>query len=221
MNPCDAFRRALEATLSGAPHAVDLTVLGWHEHLVGCGECRTLLEQEEALELLLTSLPEPALPEELTSRVLARLRQKESLDRLLDLDEVVVPVNLSARIRAGLQEESLDRLLDRAGTVEVPAGLEVRVLEGVRAEQVADVRRARFHVLRTRIASAAAILVVGAGLWIAGTGNDASKPTGDEAVIAWLPALEYWEEVKSLDPLEARLVLEFDEVDQALLEEDG
>ena len=137
MNPCDAFRRDLEAALVGTD---DLRALGWHEHLLGCGDCKALLEQEEALELLLTSLPRPALPPELARRVLARLRSG-TLDELLGLDQVRVPAGLSARVLGGLPSRqastSLDRLLDRADDVAVPDGLAARVLEGLAAERVA------------------------------------------------------------------------------------
>ena len=133
MNSCEAFRRALEACLAGRPDAARLTELGWHDHLLSCGDCRELLAQEEALELLLASLPTPALPPELTSRVLGRLREKEQvLDGLLDLDQVAVPSNLSARVREAAR---LDALLDLAAPVDVPADLAGRTLAGVHVRQ--------------------------------------------------------------------------------------
>ncbi len=242
MTRCVQFRRALEATLSGDASAAGLTELGWHEHLLGCCPCRELLEQEEALELLLDSLPEPVLPPGLASRVLVRLRREGAgFERLLDLNEVVVPVGLSARVREGLvdprAEERLDRLLDRAGQVEIPAGLTGRVLEGLDTAPRASFRLLRGGSSAWR-ATAAAVLVLGGGaLWWA-TRSDPRSDSGpdhgsrgtevaiapdhqsiDELVIAYLPALEYWDELKRLDPLEAAIVANLDEVDGALLEE--
>jgi len=227
MNPCDAFRRDLEAALVGTD---DLRALGWHEHLLGCGDCKALLEQEEALELLLTSLPRPALPPELARRVLARLRSG-TLDELLGLDQVRVPAGLSARVLGGLPSRqastSLDRLLDRADDVAVPDGLAARVLEGLAAERVAVTRRDRFQLLRpTLLRAAAALLVTLGGVWVLEQrdnryGPELARAHPDDAVIAWLPALEYWDEVRALDPLDAQLVENLDGVDAALLEEGG
>lgn len=232
MNPCEAFRRDLEAALVGSE---DLRALGWHEHLLGCGECKALMEKEEALELLLTSLPRPALPPALAQRVLVRLRAG-SLDDLLGQDEVQVPADLSARVLAGLSSqqagsdptERLEQLLDRAGEVAVPDGLAARVLQGLEVERVAGSRRAGFRLLhpsRLRVA-AAALAAALAGVWVLGRGGGPSGPEvaqahPDDAVIAWLPALEYWDEVRALDPLDAQLVENLDGVDALLLEEDG
>ena len=66
---CMGFRQQLEALLGGRPDPERLTVLGWHEHLLSCGACREILEQEEALELLLASLPDPQLPPDLSRRL--------------------------------------------------------------------------------------------------------------------------------------------------------
>lgn len=230
MSPCEAFRGALAATLLGEPGSRELTVLGWHEHLLGCEDCRVLLEQEEALEILLSSLPEPQLPAELAARVLARLHGRErQLDRLLGLDEVLVPEGLSLRICKALKGqdagEDLDRLLAPAGEVRTPPGLSARVLAGLAAEREALNGAGRSWALSTgqwRAAAALALVVSGALLASRlerGGGHDGRNP--DDAVIAWLPALEYWEEVRQLDPLEAELAMKFDHVDAALLEEES
>ena len=256
MNPCDAFRRSLEACLVGRPDAGRLTELGWHEHLLGCTACRDLLAQEEALELLLVSLPTPALPPELTSRVVGRLRAVEvHLDGLLDLDHVAVPSGLTARIREGaraaLRDERLDqllaaagpvdvpaglgrrvlagigqaqrleRLLEDAGHVEVPGGLGQRVLAGLERERLVAVRRASFQLLpRAWAVAAAAALLAGVGAWL---WTNPAAPTGsanvDEAVIASLPTLEYWEDLRGFDPVKAEIMMRMDEVDEVLLEE--
>lgn len=232
MNSCDIFRRALAAMLLRDPSSSDLTALGWHEHLLGCEACRILLEQEEALELLLSSLPEPELPAELAGRVLARLRggsMGRGLDRLLDLDEVLVPEGLSLRIRDGLEVQGagakLDQLLDLAGEVRLSPGLSGRVLEGLAGERGALTSPGRQLVTGQWRAAAAVVLVLGGAFWIStrggGGGEGLVRPHPDDAVIAWLPALEYWEEVRQLDPLEAELAMKFDHIDAALLEEGG
>lgn len=149
---CALFRERLISCLAGPPHVAeqspassDLKALAWHEHLTTCADCKSLLNEEEALELLLASLPEPQLPADLARRVLARLartRRGEEvvLDRLLDLDDAAVaPAGLAARVLAGvganteLEEGALDRVLARDAEVEVPAGLAARVLGGVRS----------------------------------------------------------------------------------------
>jgi hypothetical protein len=129
MNPvtCRTFRAQLERALRGRPEQSEAAGLVWHEHLLGCAECRALLEAEEALEELLASLPEPHLPEHLAARVLARLEvpragsagegladrvggepavpAKGELDELLELDrEPVIPTDLSSRVLTGLAE---------------------------------------------------------------------------------------------------------------------
>ena len=57
---CREFRRLLERELSPDTPA-ELTTLSWHEHLLSCESCRELLREEEALEVLLASLPLPSL----------------------------------------------------------------------------------------------------------------------------------------------------------------
>ena len=141
---CSEFRSRLERSLAGKVESGELRRLGWHEHLLGCADCRALVESEEALELLLASLPEPKLPPEMARRILARLRElretsladarraADPLDALLELDREMAPPDLAQRVLAGLGserarvttsdsaeqaaglDERLDRLLDRA-----------------------------------------------------------------------------------------------------------
>ena len=70
---CNDFRARLSVLLSGQRAAPEWAALAWHEHLHTCSECRDLLEAEEALEVLLETLPEPRLPRALCERVLERL----------------------------------------------------------------------------------------------------------------------------------------------------
>jgi hypothetical protein len=249
MNACDVFRRALEARLRGRPNLGHLTQLGWHEHLLGCGDCRGLLEQEEALELLLASLPEPSLPRALTARVLERLHaaddqagHDQGLDRLLELDELRVPAGLADRVRAGVRaartDQGLDVLLERAGQVELPPDLADRVLAGLRSERNLQPRLRLMSASVPggwRAAAAALIVVGGAGLlWKLSTGERTiegpAEPSvaqieplsgDDERLIVWLPVLEYWDEMRELDPLDAEIVARVDMVDEVLLEEDS
>ncbi len=136
---CGEFRAALSRALEGLPVPEELTVLGWHEHLLSCEECRQLLEREEALEELLATLPQPKLPPDLTRRVLQRLREGSgSLDRLLELADAAPPAGLTERVTAGLRaERALDRLLD-ADAVSVPEGLAARVRAGIAVEQLLE-----------------------------------------------------------------------------------
>ena len=150
---CQEFRRLLERELSAAT-APELTTLSWHEHLLGCERCRELLRAEEALEVLLESLPQPKLPPDLARRVLARLRAAHAkaqssdhsvdrgLDQLLDLDELTYPSGLSDKILSALkpererQHDPLDALLDR-NVVQAPSDLKDQVLAGLDAERFA------------------------------------------------------------------------------------
>ena len=123
---CTDFRELLERAL--CEPAAELQPLSWHEHLNACPECRRVLEEEEALEYLLASLPAPQLPEALIERVLARLRGEHEtggLDTLLDLDHLDEPAGLPDRV---LSELELDRLLARVPEIEPPAGLGAGVL---------------------------------------------------------------------------------------------
>ena len=206
---CRAFRQMLEHALEGARTAEELTNLSWHEHLLGCADCRALLEAEEALEMLLESLPEPKLPLQLARRVLARLRAGEEarLDRLLELDESArAPAGLARRVLAGLETERsaadarLDALLERAGAVELPAQLAQRVLAHV-AEERGLTRRRRPLLARrpVQLALAAGLLAVVAAFafWprresvrpeLAGT------PAGvDPRMLEHIDVLEQWE----------------------------
>lgn len=153
MSSCREFRQHLEQALSG-PAGRGLSELSWHRHLTACRACRDLLEAEEVLELLLDSLPDPALPPALAKRVLLRLRtdrNDEALERLLALDDHVdAPEDLSRRVLAGLSgsrgttgdgpagatgdpERALDRVLDRLPEPVPPSGLAERVLAGLAA----------------------------------------------------------------------------------------
>jgi len=146
MERCDDFRARLAVLLSGRSAPPDWTALSWHEHLLGCADCRALLEAEEALDVLLETLPEPRLPRALCERVLQRLTAEREgaagLDRLLELARVAPPDDLAERVLHGLRDprrrateaerqRALDRLLDRPGEPRVPAGLAERVLEGL------------------------------------------------------------------------------------------
>jgi len=169
MSPtCRAFRLLLERRLSGRATRERLSDLAWHEHLFACADCRALLEDEEALESLLASLPEPRLTPVVRERVLARLRfarEEEWLDRMLDrAASDAPPGNLAIGVLAGLArrraEQRLDDLLalDR---VEVPVGLSARTLGALRLA-----RRSRRVAARTvAVVAAAAALVAIA--WIA------------------------------------------------------
>lgn len=184
---CRAFRRRLEERLAGRVRERGLTDLSWHQHLYGCGACRGLLEREEALEVLLASLPEPHLPRDLAERVLARLRRGSEfeLDRLLELDQsTIAPSDLAQRVLAGLAtsrgaqpasasispvpasitEQQLDRWLDQAGRVEVPLDLGRRILAGLERQRGRPLRRASFA--RRPFLVAAASLLLAAGLWV-------------------------------------------------------
>lgn len=112
---CRSFRSLLERYLeqSGTGPELELKELSWHEHLLGCCECRRLLEAEEALELLLADLPQPHLPPALARRLLLRLRasrEQDSLDLLLELDTEQGLSSSEREQRAGLARNILDGL---------------------------------------------------------------------------------------------------------------
>ncbi|MDE0896572.1 MAG: hypothetical protein OSB10_08300 [Planctomycetota bacterium] len=155
---CKQFRRRLRDALEGglrgdAPGLEAVRPLSWHEHLFTCGQCRELLEAEEALEEVLASLPAPVLPMKLVKRILERLASERlatgrapsasDLDRVLTTGDVVdVPKELTARVLAGIaytrgdqDAEQLDVLLNLVPAPEVPAGLSARVLRRTRAER--------------------------------------------------------------------------------------
>ena len=210
MSPaCRDFRRRLGQALSGRarPDRPDrpggLGALSWHEHLLGCADCRALLAAEEALEALLGSLPEPTLPQDLAERVLARLelaRAEQALDELLDRhDELAVPAELSSAVLAALrphrdaqraehpaqhpaehEERALERLLETLPAPVVPAGLAARVLAGLEPE-----RARRGAARRTRPSTSGPFLGLGLGLgralgWLVAAGLLAL------AWVAWL-----------------------------------
>ncbi len=136
---CQLFRTRLADALRGplpagqAPGPGAPAALIWHSHVTHCAACRDLLAEEEALDELLRSLPQPHLPQELAARVLSRLdsvRRGVDLDRLLELSITgPVPASLSQgvleRVRA---EQRLDRLLDSVPAETVPADLGKQVL---------------------------------------------------------------------------------------------
>ncbi len=191
---CRSFRELLERKLSGRVAQSELVVLSWHEHLLGCGACRELLEAEEALELLLASLPEPNLPPELARRVISRLRDAQQrdlaetgLDALLDLDRSEAPParlaeSVLARLRTAREsraapigaaeqiESRLDALLELDRVVPVPEGLASRVIAGlhsVRRDEARARRAPRFAAKRVGWVLAIAALVVAS--WLAWT----------------------------------------------------
>jgi hypothetical protein len=189
---CRDFRDLLERKLAGRPSPSSFVELSWHEHLLACGACRRLLESEEALELLLASLPEPHLPPQLAARVIARLRASGTersvgagadagLDRLLELDRIdAAPPTLARDVLARLRlDRELDRLLDH-DVVDVPADLNSVVLAGLRVD------REMFGAVRTRVlvfrrswavAAAAMILVASVAWMLVRGGGEAKLPT--------------------------------------------
>lgn len=165
-SPCQKFRRLLESELLRPGTNAELTTLSWHEHLLSCEECRELLAAEEALEALLSSLPQPKLPEHLARRVLLRLqnaRIRPGLDQLLDTDlELPVPSGLSGRVLSALAEsrgDGLDRLLDRY-EVEAKSGLAARVLANLEDERSpAPLQFYERPFAKVLLAAAAAVIV--------------------------------------------------------------
>lgn len=142
---CRDFRAELERRLSTAREAEPLAALGWHEHLLACGDCRALLAAEEALEDLLASLPHPRLPRRLAERLIVRLREAQAeeraLDALLELDAAgTPPARLAERVKLGIdarlarEEAALDAVLAR-DRIDAPERLSARVLAAVRDEE--------------------------------------------------------------------------------------
>ncbi len=227
---CTHFRERLEAVLKRPRASENLSELGWHEHLLACTECRRMLQSEEALETLLDSLPRPKLPPELARRVLARLERTknspieadpiDALDRLLDLaDHERAPAGLSSRVLAKLAAErsdaQLDRLLERVPAPEVPVGLSARTLRALREQRMP--RKVAFARSNWLSLAAAALIVLGAGAWLAvkylrranvATGDEIanSQPTkaADVAapspeLLASMPVLESWDLLQNDD----------------------
>ena len=229
---CREFLGALSRALEGRPQPEQLVRLSWHEHLLGCSSCRDLLEREEALEVLLATLPEPKLPPDLSRRLVRRLESNpaSSLDALLELDDAQVPAGLSGRVREGVaRERALDALLD-LNDANVPSGLAGRVRAGLERERALDALldrdvvevpaglegrvleglqaelrpRPRFRLLRSPALLAAAAALV---LWVVlpGSQEEAPRPLDE---VARLDALT----VPDPELLEVFEVLERDEL---------
>jgi hypothetical protein len=136
MTSCREFRErlavALRARTGGAssPEAATphLSSLSWHEHLLACGDCRRLLAAEEALEILLASLPEPRLPRALARRVLARLESSRTAAQGLPTGELQT---------AQREAAALDALLELTGVEPAPPDLARNVLAGLSARRAA------------------------------------------------------------------------------------
>ena len=206
---CTDFRELLERAL--CEPAAELQPLSWHEHLNACPECRRVLEEEEALEYLLASLPAPQLPEALIERVLARLRGEHEtggLDTLLDLDHLDEPAGLPDRVLSELEldrllarvpeieppaglgagvlaELGIDRLLAQVPEIELPAGLSARVLAALESERHEKI--APIYTLR-RLAPLAATLLALLG-FLALRGGDETDPAPEDG-LAGGPAQE-------------------------------
>ncbi|MFT7668531.1 MAG: hypothetical protein ACI8X5_001224 [Planctomycetota bacterium] len=191
-NRCRDFREKLGRVLEGLPMPAELVTLSWHEHLVGCCVCRNLLEREEALELLLASLPEPNLPPDLSRRLVARLAKQDDsgqekygetvgasagavgLDELLEIAGAPVPPGLANRIRSGVRKErALDALLALDTHVDTPTALAQNVLSGLAADRRQAV--SRLQLLRSKAAFAAAagflLAALSLGTWLNGEGE--------------------------------------------------
>lgn len=150
---CLEFRARLAQALGARAQRVFAPELEWHTHVLTCGECRALLESEQALEHVLASLPRPTLPPDLALRVLERLaaqRVDAELDRTLDLalreradGDLAAPEELASELLARLAPAraqadrerrlaaALDELLDRVPASRAPRGLSARVLKGL------------------------------------------------------------------------------------------
>ncbi|MFT5287454.1 MAG: hypothetical protein ACI8TQ_003640 [Planctomycetota bacterium] len=192
MSGCFEFRDNLERVLCGLPDPEKLIPLSWDAHLLGCEDCRELLQAEQALELVLASLPQPKLPPDLNSRVIERLRRERegAHNHAFDLDAVlegapdpVMPANLSERILRGVEsarneqlassqkaDDQLDALLNLVSSPKAPTNLSASVLDAVDAERWAGAengnRVSSFQLLkgaRVWVPVAAAVLV--AILW--------------------------------------------------------
>lgn len=176
---CARFRARLARLLSGHVAARALDELSWHEHLLACGECRELLEQEHALDQLLASLPRPELSPELAQRVLAKLEPQRAseaaLDKLLELSTADSPGGLARSVLAGLERErslerdqrALDRLLERVPAPVPPADLAARVLATARFERERQAARPANAPTNTSVAPRIRRFALAAGLALA------------------------------------------------------
>ena len=203
---CRTFRSRLISSLRGR---ADLTELSWHEHLLACRDCRDVLDAEEALEMLLESLPSPSLPTALAERVLARLEEvrpptaaeQGALDRLLDLSTIEpAPADLARRVGVGIERKrasadaELDRLLDGQPDPRVPRSLASDLLARLEPhrERVAPSKPLRVHdsdsppVRRpmrwlppVAVAAAALVLVAFWRLW----SSDERQPTEPPGIV--------------------------------------
>lgn len=216
---CRDFQSALAAALSrGAARG-----LGWHEHLLGCAECRALLASEEALEVLLETLPEPRLEAGLTARVLARLaleraREADGLERLLDEVTAPAPRDISARVLAGLRPEradaALDALLGRWTSEPAPAQLAARTLARVRLARRASARRRVGLHFAAGLLAAGVLLVAGLALsWRFRRAGASTPPAAIEPFVEHAPSPEL---LDALDLLESWDLLNEPSLDVAL-----
>ena len=233
-NNCRQFRSLLENELLRPGANTELNTLSWHEHLLFCEECRELLAAEEALELLLSSLPQPKLPAHLARRVLLRLqsaRIRPGLDRLLEIDaKLEAPQGLSGRVLAALadtrgeQTDGLDRLLDQYEVV-ADAELGDRLLAGLHSERFAP--RFAFHqrpVLKVLLAAAAATVAYVAAYKL--TAEDTSKkanhpPTelafADPELLEEYYVLDNWSLLMPESDVELLIATSIDQADELAL----
>lgn len=191
--PCERFRERLADVLSARTNASTLDPLRFHEHLLACPSCRQILDEEQALEALLSTGPSVAWPADLAERLLVRLR--------------------SARA-----DERLDALLGQWPPPVPPDGLATRILRGLREERSpvdgSAPRGARRRPVRWTLVAAAVIVAGLLGAWLP-AGRDEAPP---EELLASFEMLEWWD-VLTRDDLEI-VVTSLDTVDELLLELD-
>lgn len=229
---CRTFRDALYERLAPQSGAgTDLADLSWGEHLLGCDACRAMLEAEEALELLLASLPLPQLPPALAQRVLIRLRSVgDPLDQLLEQGSgPAIPVGLASRVLRGVRERSgdvdpedaLDHLLERMPEPQVPHGLSARVVAALSHEIGTETlvphrpRLVQQSQRLRRLAAAGILIIGGAFAWRVLTAGPAG--TYDQELLAHLDTLENWDRIDMLSPLE-REALALDAAEELIIE---
>jgi len=215
---CREFRDRLATALRTGPASEPadvLRTLSWHEHLVGCGDCRALLAAEEALEDLLATLPRPRLPAGVAERVLARLaleRESAALDRLLEVARSApapagLPRKVLTRLEGARADAALDRLLGMVPAPVAPRGLAARVLWGLEPERAPrpalPLRRRAPSPLTLGLRLAAAVaLAVGGLLGLRALRREAPAPQR-EVVLNGRPEQPPAELLESLDLLEA------------------